>query len=359
MKRARRGVARVLPFAAAAVFLICCAGKDTRNETVGTVNGDEIKVFELREFMGFGGSTPLGGGTSAERKKEALERFISGQLLAQDARKRGLDNTPEYRQAIEQNEESVWISALFRKEMDAKFAVEDKDVKEEAGRLRAADNTLSEKDAGARATQAVAERSRKKVEEGLIAAAKKETGAVIRQEVLQEIAGGKSIPDNAVLATIGTDTIRYAEVKRRLSGGGGGAHGGRELAKNPMAIAQYLERELTGRSLLVLARKQGIEGSGWLKTTRKDLERSVLIRSLMENVVFKGLDVGDKEVETAYREHARMFVREGKKVPLPEVRGQLRSYLMEAKRRKAAESYVEELKKKAKISVNEAVLPKV
>jgi competence CoiA-like predicted nuclease len=54
-----------------------------------------------------------------------------------------------------------------------------------------------------------------------------------------------------------------------------------------------------------------------------------------------------------------MLVRNGKKVPLSAVKEQLRGFLQNNKRKKALEDYVQELKNKAKITVNESLLPKV
>ncbi len=358
-KRVTKGMRGVLAMAAAVIMAAACGSKDIRNESVASVNGEDVKVYELREFMGSSGSLALGGDIPAERKKEALDRLVAGVLLAQDARKRGLDNTQEFRQAIGQNEDGARISALMRKEMDSKYKVEDKDVKEEAGKLRTADKNMSEKESTLRASRMIAEKTRRKIEEDLIAAARKDAGAAIRQETLQAIGSGAAVPDNAVLATVGTETISYGDVKRKLPSVMAGPRGNQDLAKNPMAIGQFLEREVIGRSLVSYAKKQGIEGSTWHAAARRELEKSLLIRALLENEVLKGVTVGDKDIEAAYKEHAQMFVRDGKKIPLTEVREQLRGFLLDAKRKKAAESYIDGLKQKAKITINEAVLPKV
>ena len=89
------------------------------------------------------------------------------------------------------------------------------------------------------------------------------------------------------------------------------------------------------------------------------MERAVLINLLAEKVAVKDVSVTDKEVEGAYVEHGEMFVKDGKKIPLAQVKEQLRAYLENGKRRKALDEYVEALKKKAKITINESVLSKV
>ncbi|MGZ8474239.1 MAG: hypothetical protein ACXWWY_12170, partial [Candidatus Deferrimicrobiaceae bacterium] len=108
--------------AAAAILAVAvgfgggCSTKDAKNETVATVNGEDVKVGELREFLGScGGVVPLVG-VPVEKKKEGLDRLVAGRLLAQDARAKGLDNTDAFRSALSGNEKGVWINALLRKE---------------------------------------------------------------------------------------------------------------------------------------------------------------------------------------------------------------------------------------------------
>ena len=126
-----------------------------------------------------------------------------------------------------------------------------------------------------------------------------------------------------------------------------------------MAIQRVIDREAVGLALYTYAKKQGLEGSEVLKSVRGEMERTVLINLLAGNVAGKDIPVTDKEIETAYAEHGEMFVQQGKKIPLAQIKEQLRAYLANAKRRKALDEYVETLKKKAKITVNEAMLPKV
>ncbi len=54
-----------------------------------------------------------------------------------------------------------------------------------------------------------------------------------------------------------------------------------------------------------------------------------------------------------------MFVQGGKKVPFMMIKERLRDFLQGEKRRSAMNDYLGELKKKAKITVNEKVLGEV
>jgi len=343
---------------AALVIAAGCSKKDVRDETVASVNGEDVKVSELREFLGVRGGVAPAGAVPVEKKKEMLDRLVAGVLLAQEARAMGLDNTEQFRGAASRNEPGVWINALVRKEIASKVKIADPDVEAEAKKMRGADNTLSEADAKGRASQAVADRQLRKIEEGLLEAARKEFPAVVDNEAIGRIGKGEAVKDDAVLATVGGEKILYGHVKGVLAGMSPGAHESQDLARNPGVIAKVLEREATGKSLYAYAKRAGLDGSEWLKSVRSEMERGVLINVLAEKIA-KDVSVTDQEIRAAYAEHSQMLVRDGKRIPLAQVKEQLRGFLENSKRRKILEERVEALRKKAKITVNEATLPKV
>jgi len=336
-----------------------CSTKDVKNETVATVNGDDVKVLELREYLGSPGGVVAVTNLPVEKKKEGLDRLVAGRLLAQDARAKGLDNTDAFRTALSGNEKGVWINALLRKEIASKVKIKDSDLKDEAKKMRGADNNLSESDAATRAGQAIAEREVRKIEEELVAAAKKDTPVAIDMESIDKIGKGGNVADDAALATVGGEKITYGKVRKVLQSAAPGPHGAEGLLKNPVAIQRVIDREATGVALLAYAKKQELDGSEWMKSVRGEMERTVLINLLAEKVDVKDVSVTDKEIEGAYAEHPQMFVRDGKKIPLAQVKDQLRAFLENTKRRKALDGYIESLRIKAKITINEGVLPKV
>ncbi|MGA7103922.1 MAG: SurA N-terminal domain-containing protein [Candidatus Deferrimicrobiaceae bacterium] len=345
-----------LAIAAIAFSVSACSKQQPKNETVAEVNGDAIKVTELREFLGMrGGVTPVAGAT-AERKSQALDRLIAGRLLAQDARAQGLDNTDDFRNAQGKSEQIALITALLRKEIDSKAKVSREEIQAEAKKIMAADNTLSDNTANVQAGRSVSQAKIRKVQEDLIDAAKKEFPTTIHQEMVDKIVGGGTVPDNAVLATAAGDNITYVDVREDLKQSIGGMHGGQSIARSPVAINRMLTREATGKSLGAYAKKQGIEGSDWHKITREDIERTILIDLLAAKIMGDESPVGDEEVDAYYKEHSEMFVQHGKKVPLGMVKEQLRGFLRSEKRKSAMNHYIEELKKKATIKVNEKVL---
>ncbi len=114
------------------------------------------------------------------------------------------------------------------------------------------------------------------------------------------------------------------------------------------------------RALAAYAKKQGVvDGSDGYKSTRQEMERVVLRSMVAEDVAAKNVEVTDKEIEAAYAEHSATMVRDGKKVPLAMVKEQIRAALRNEKGKKAIEAYIAETRKKAKVTVNDAVLPKV
>lgn len=336
-----------------------CSKTDVRNETVATANGEDIKVMELREFLGLRGVATEASDVPAQTKKEALDRLVSGRLLAQDARKRGLDSSDEFREIVKQNEQGVLITALIRREVSSRMRVSGEDIQEEVKRMQAADNTLSEEKAKTQARRLISERKSRNIQEELFTAARKDFPAMIDEEIVGRIGKGEKVSEDAVLAKAGGDEVRYGDVKNMLRNMSGSIHGGQDLSLNPVAIQRVLDREITGRALAAYAKKQGIEGSEWMESVRQDMERSILIDLLARQELAEGAEVTDDEVAEAYKEHAEMFVRNGKKIPLSQVKDQLRGFLRNEKRRKTMETYIEELKKKAKITVNEELLNKV
>jgi hypothetical protein len=96
-----------------------------------------------------------------------------------------------------------------------------------------------------------------------------------------------------------------------------------------------------------------------MKAMRRELERSILVDMVAEREILKGAKPTDKEIEEAYAKHSQMLVRDGKKIPLSEVKEEIRRIVQGEKRRKAMDTYVEKQKKKAIISIREQVLPKI
>lgn len=345
---------------AVAVAFCGCSGKNAKTEALATVSGEEILVKELREFLGAPGGVMSFPGIPVEKKKEALDRIVAGRLLALDARSKGLDNTLEYRAALAQNEQGVLLTALLRKEMEEKFKVDEKEIAAETAKVKEANKGVADNEAGAMAGRSVTERQVRKIEEDLVAAARSEVKPAVDQAMVDRVLKGEAVGDNAVLGTAGDEKLLLGDVRKILQAvAGGGPHAQQDLTRNPEAMNSVVNREITGKALNAYAKKRNIEGSDACKATRREMERSVLISLAVDKAVPKDIQITDKEIEGAYKEHAQMFAREGKSIPLAQVKEQIRGFLRNDRRRKALESYISELKKKAKITLNEELLSKV
>ena len=327
-------------------------------EIVASVNGEGISIRDLREGLGV-----WGGGVSVSwvpvgKKKEALDRLIEARLLEQSARARGLDNTGEFREFMTRNEQKIAVNALLRREAASRAAVPKEEVRQEAGKLRKKDKNLSGEETRARASATILEKNLRKVEEELVAAARKDASATVNEEAIARIGKAGPMEDNTVLGTAGGEAVRYGEVKNVLGRMPGGKHGGGDLSTNPVAVRNLVDRELSGKSLLAYARKQGVVDPEWMSTVRREAERAVLVDLLTENVIMKKVVVTDKEIKDAYERHAGMMVRDGKPIPLSEVKEQIRGIVLADKRKAAIEKYVAQLRKKGKIRIYEKLLPK-
>jgi len=346
---------------AGGMFVAGCSSKDVRQEAVATVNGDPIKVSELREFLGVPAGVFAVPEIPVERKKEALDQLVAIRLLAQEGHARGIDNTPEFREILQQNDPLVRIKALLRKEIEAKLKVTDEEIKAEIAKVKGANQGISDADAAMQAVKSVSGSRLQKIQEELIAAAKKETGAAVDNQAVARIGEEGNVPDNVVLASVGDEKILYGDVKKILRGllQGRGAQGQPDLSKNPTLIRNVLERDLTMRALAAYAKKQGVADSEGYKSTRQEMERFVLRGLVADNVAGENTEVADKEIEAAYAEHSATMVRDGKKIPLSMVKEQIRAALQNEKGKKVLDAYIAELRKKAKITMNDDVLPKV
>ena len=343
------------------MFVAGCSSKDAQREAVATVNGDEITGTELRELLGAPAGAFAVVEIPVEKKKEALDLLVAVRLLAQDGRARGIDNTSEYKEILERNDQLVRVKALLRKEIGAKLKVTGEEIKAEIAKVKEANKGISDADAAMRAVKSVSGDRIQKIQEDLIAAAKKEMAFAVDPKAVARIGKEENIPDNAVLASAGDEKILYGDVKRILRTLPPGMGPGQpDHSKNPMIVGNILEREMTMRALSAYAKKQGVDdGSEGYKAMRREMERFVLRSMVAEEVAAKSAEVTDKEIEAAYAENSAKMVRDGKKIPLAMVKEQIRAALRNEKAQKATDVYIAELRKKAKITVNDAVLPKV
>jgi len=345
---------------AGGLFVTGCAGKDARQETVATVNGEEIRGGEIRESLGVPAGLFAVAEIPVEKKKGALDELVTATLMAQDARSRGLDNTSRFGEIVRENDPVVRIRALVRKELEGKLKVTGKEFKAEVAKVKKASRGLSDADAAMRAVESVSSDRMRKIQEDLIAVAKKETAAAIDPKAVARIGKEENLPDDVVLASVGDEKILYGDVKKIFRGGSppaGAPHGHSDTSINPALAGKILEREVTTRALAAYAKKQGVEGSDGYKAVRREMERSVLQGMVADNIVAQSIEVTEKEVAASY--DARM---KGVKPPANVAamfKDQIRATLRKEKGKKVVDAYIAELRQKAKITVNDDILSRI
>ncbi|MBI4688860.1 MAG: SurA N-terminal domain-containing protein [Nitrospirae bacterium] len=65
-----------------------------------------------------------------EGMTKLIENLINQKVLYLEAKKKGIDNDPEYKKNLEDSKEMLLIQSLLKKEMEAKIKVSDKEVKD-------------------------------------------------------------------------------------------------------------------------------------------------------------------------------------------------------------------------------------
>ena len=307
---------------AGGMFVGGCSSRDVRQEVVATVNGDPIRVGELRESLGVPAGVFAVPDIPMERKKEALDRLVEARLLVQEGRSLGLDNTPAFREILDGNDRVVLIKALVRKEIGEKLKVTDEEMKAAIAKVRNTKPGISDADAAVRAVEGVSSSRVNKIREELLAAALKESAAAVDPKAIPGAGKGEAASDDV-------------------------GRSGRDLAI---------------RALAAYAKKQGIDGSEGYKSMRREMERSLLRGMVADNVVGKNVTVTDREVETEYAKRTEWFTKRGKKVPaemVPQLKEMSRAALLQERRKAAIDAYLDALRRKAKITVHTDILPKV
>jgi hypothetical protein len=359
MRKFSRGRKCIFGIAIAFLFFHGSAAAGANEEAVAFVNGEKIKGLELREILGIWGGAISASGIPTEKKMEALERLIDGRLIEQSARAKKLDNTADFSKRMKEREEGLLIPVLFRVEIASKLRIGQEEILAESARLRKDDKALAKDKALEAAKRTVWQREIRKLEQGLVGAAREGASVRIDEETIARIGKGDKVGDNAVLGTTATAAISYAETKGLLRQMSGGMHGGQDLGANPQAIRSMVDRELTGRALLAYARKRKVEDTELMKTARRELERSILVDLFTEKEIMKTVKVSAKEIGDTYARHSKMLVRDGKKIPLSEVEEDIRRIVLKEKRNKAMKVFLDKLRKKSKIRIDDKLLKTV
>ena len=116
---------RILAAIAVSIVASGCNRK-AEGQTVAVVNGDEITAPDLN-FALDQAKVPEGADKNAARA-QVLEQLVDKRLLAEQARKEGIDKTPEYLNRQRQADEALLISMLANRRLSAAQLPSDREV---------------------------------------------------------------------------------------------------------------------------------------------------------------------------------------------------------------------------------------
>ena len=115
----------VLALVAVSVVASGCQRK-AEGQTVAVVNGEEITLPDLN-FALEGARVPDTADKNAA-KSQVLEQLVDRRLLAEQARKEGIDKSPEYLNRIRRGEEDLLISMLAARRLKTAQLPSDREV---------------------------------------------------------------------------------------------------------------------------------------------------------------------------------------------------------------------------------------
>lgn len=106
----KKSYTAVVSLALAGVALAACS-KQATGQVVAVVNDEEVTLSELNSELKSLGSA---AGNKDQIRRAALQNVIDRKLLAQQARERGIDKTPDFILQERRNEEQLLVSLLGR-----------------------------------------------------------------------------------------------------------------------------------------------------------------------------------------------------------------------------------------------------
>lgn len=100
---------------AASMIVVSGCDKQAEGQTVAIVNGEEITLSELNFELGLAKVPP--GADKAAVRSQVLQQLIDRRLLAIQAKKEGIDTTPDYISRKRRTEDDLLISMLSDKRL--------------------------------------------------------------------------------------------------------------------------------------------------------------------------------------------------------------------------------------------------
>ena len=345
-------------------FMEGCSIFDFDRQPVAMVNGEVISVLEVREYLGASAGVFRFAFLPMDYKRGVVDQLIAVRLVVQAGKAMGIDNTLEFKNAVKNGETAVIADAFTRMEMKKKIRLKEKEVKEEAGRIKEEKEGISEAEAMTQAFSIIAGRQIQQIQNNLIDTAQKETDATINYAVLEQIGKGEDVPDDAVIASAGKEKILYGDVRKVLKDAPMFALlNSQDNSEMIMAlIYKILEQDIVLRALKAYAEDQGLEKTETYKISVANIERVVIANMVFDKVAVVP-EVSDEEVMEDYNRRVKIMRAQGENTQAPPsfaaVKEQIREVLQNYKRQGAFEEYINRLRNQGKVTVYEDILKRV
>lgn len=114
----------------ASVFLIACSKDGGQKSVVAKVGATAITQEDVSKEMNALPAQIQGMFQGPEGGSRFVDELVKKEILYQEAKKKGLENNPEYKKKVEDFRKLTLISTLLEKEIEDKAKVTDKDIKD-------------------------------------------------------------------------------------------------------------------------------------------------------------------------------------------------------------------------------------
>ncbi len=115
------------------LLLASCGARDEQDPLAAQVGGAHISRMELAKQYGFTGSGDSTASLTAEQLRDAAEKWAWRQILIQEAKRRRLDQDPQFRRRLEELRDQLLIKMLYQSETDD-IRVSDIEIQQEYNR---------------------------------------------------------------------------------------------------------------------------------------------------------------------------------------------------------------------------------
>jgi len=281
------------------------AANDVNKETgdvVARVGDQAIHFSELNTMLNssavVGLSIPALGTPERDTVRiTLLDKVVSANLIYLDAIRKGVDKDPEYQQAMQRFSTAMLADAYVRHYMERNAAVSDAELKAYFDETVEPGTEMTDE----LRTVLKASLQKQKIEQ---------QRAVLRDELRNSTEikvfatniypeGDDERKDDAAVASYGSQTITWGEVRERMIAVGKGAVARDPLAMESDARLQYLQNEIDTRLLAQKAKAEGLEQDAAYRARYNEYAKTRLINLHRANLA-RDMEPSDAELKAWY-----------------------------------------------------------